>query len=1071
MFEIAEHNYKITLKTMKRILLTVASFVVGTYMYGQQVNPDYLDGAIWIKVKNDVPQYGAATLNEGATKSGFNLSKLSFSNLIERYGVKEFYQPFKNIKDQRLNGVLRLEINDIYKVDELIKELIKNEQVEYAERIPLLKSTLTPNDPNYNSSTQWSLFQVNASQAWDISTGSSSVTVAIVDDAVEITHDDLSGVTWTNTGEIPGNGIDDDNNGYIDDVNGYDVANDDNNPNPDAPISSYDHGTHVAGIAGAATDNSTGIASIGHNVSLIPVKSTNSATAVTHGYEGIIYAVSVGADVINMSWGGSGSSTTAQNIITYANDQGSLLIAAAGNDNVSNVFYPAGYSEVMAVASTTFGDSKSSFSNYGSWIDISAPGSAIYSTIPGNSYGTKQGTSMASPMVAGMAGLMLSLNPSLSPDDIKACILSSADDIDGANPGFIGELGAGRINAQAAMNCMSTSLNWAPEANFTSNLVTILEGQTIDFTDLSIYNPTTWSWTFNGGAPNSFNGQTPPSITYNTAGTYPVSLTVTNANGSDTETKTAYITVNDLSGCDTITNTVPSDANVVYTWGAPNGYILGHNFLEQQFVAEKFTSVGPTNLMGADFNFVVGETTDPSRTIAIKVWESAGAQPGTEVYSQDVLIQDIADNITPSGFFQTRVRFDLPVAVSTNDFYIGYETINVPGDTVACASSNDLSADATRPNSVWYYVNPGTNPQGLPTGWQEVSDVGALELAMHVYPWITDLPPTAVISTSPTTVCEGEFITFDASSSPNISSWEWAINGTNTPYPTAIDPQITMNSNGTHTAYLLVENTCGFYHIDSVDVTVNPSPDVTVVGTADTICPGGSMDFVATGATSYVWSPAGSLSCSTCPNPTASPSSSTTYTVTGTSGSCSSDAFYSLVVDNQTPLADFILSSDTICEGESLSVNGGISNGGSIFDWTFTGGTPASGVGSISNTVYSSAGTYTIDLSIENSCGVTDATSKEVVVLSTSACASGLNSENTSNWEVFYANLDQKVNIFKATEGKASAYITNPSGQIVVDAKNIESGDNLINVDHLSRGVYFVIIEEQGGMNLFKFVR
>ncbi|PHR46161.1 MAG: hypothetical protein COA32_11420 [Fluviicola sp.] len=1056
---------------MKKLILTVASFVVGAYMYGQQVNPDYLDGAIWIKVKNNVPQYGEANLNGETQTSGYDLSKFSFADVISRYGVKVFYQPFKNIKDQRLNGVLRLEINDIYKVDELIKTLNKNEQVEYAERIPLLKSTLTPNDPNYNSSTQWSLFQINAAQAWDFSTGSSNIKVAIVDDAVEITHDDLSGVTWTNPGEIANNGIDDDNNGYIDDVNGYDVANDDNDPNPDSPISSFDHGTHVAGIAGASSNNNTGVASIGHNVSIIPVKSTYSASAVTHGYEGIIYAVSVGADVINMSWGGSGSSTTAQNIITYANDEGSLLIAAAGNDNVSSIFYPAGYSEVMAVASTTFGDSKSSFSNYGTWIDISAPGSAIYSTIPGNSYGTKQGTSMASPLVAGMAGLMLSLNPSLSPDDIKACILSSADDIDGANPGFIGELGAGRINAQEAMNCISTTLNWAPEANFTANLVTILEGQTIDFTDLSIYNPTTWDWTFNGGTPNSFSGQSPPSITYNTAGTYPVSLTVTNANGTDTETKTAYITVNDLTGCDTITNTVPADQNFIWTWGAPNGYILGHNYLEQQYVAEKFTSVGPTSVMGADFNFVVGKTTDPNRTISIKVWESAGAQPGTEVYSQDVLFQDIADNITQSGFFQTRVTFDLPVTVSTNDFYIGYETINLPGDTVACAATDDLTPDGTRPNSVWYYVNPSTNPQGLPTGWQEVSNIGALELSMHVYPWITDLPPTAIINPSPTTVCEGEFITFDASSSPNISSWEWAINGTNTPYPTAVDPQVTMNSSGTHTAYLLVENSCGFYHIDSVDVTVNPSPNVTVVGTTDTICPGGSMDFTASGAASYVWTPAGSLSCGNCATPTATPATTTTYTVTGTSGACSSEAYYSVVVDDQTPMADFILSSDTICEGETLSVNGAVSNGGSTFDWTFLGGTPATGVGSISNTVYSTAGIYTIDLDIENTCGLTDATSKDVVVVPASVCASGLNPESAENWKVFYGDLDQNVNVFKATQGKAKAYITNVSGQIVVDVSTIDSGNNVIGVQHLNRGVYFVVIEEQGVTNLYKFVK
>ncbi|MEX2483739.1 MAG: S8 family serine peptidase, partial [Brumimicrobium sp.] len=837
---------------MKKLLLSLTSMFFGVMLYAQQVNPNYLDGAIWIKVKNDVPQNGVASVNGQSQNKGYDLSKLSFSDIVERYGVSSFYQPFKNVKDRKLNGVLRLDINDIHAVDELIKLLNKNDQVEYAERVPLLKGTLTPNDPDYNASTQWALYQVNAEEAWDYSIGSSTVKVAIVDDAVETTHDDLSGVIWTNTNEVPNNGIDDDNNGYVDDVNGYDVANDDNDPNPDAPISSYDHGTHVAGIAGANTNNGTGVASIGHNVTLIPVKSTNSASAVTHGYEGIVYAVSAGADVINMSWGGSGSSTTGQNIISYADNEGALLVAAAGNDNVSSVFYPAGYTEVIAVASTTYGDSKSSFSNYGTWIDISAPGSAIYSTVPGNGYATKQGTSMASPMVAGLAGLMLSMNPSLSASDIKSCILSSADDIDAENPGYIGELGAGRINAEEAMSCVSTTLNWAPEADFTANIVNITEGQSINFTDLSIYNPTSWDWTFTGALPNAHTGQNPPAITYNTAGTYPVSLTVTNANGTDTETKTGYINVTASTGCDTVSNTIDSDVVNIWSWTG-NGYILGHNYIEQQFVAEKFTNYGPTSLMGADFYFVKGEVANPGATIAIKVWESAGTAPGTEVYSQDVLLQDIADNITGTSFTPTRVRFDVHVDVGTNDFYIGFETINVPGDTVACGATQNLDTDATRPNSVWYYINPSNNPQGFVTGWQEVSNIGAIELAMHVYPWITDTPPLANITANPTTVCEGEFIDFDGSGSNNALNWEWAINGTSSPTPSPIDPSVSMNSSGTHTAYFLAENGCGFYHIDSLDVTVNPTPDVSLTATTDSICPGGTVDLTASGATDYVW--------------------------------------------------------------------------------------------------------------------------------------------------------------------------------------------------------------------------
>ena len=390
------------------------------------------------------------------------------------------------VKEEKIKNVYRLEVADFNKVDLIISQLNKISDIEYAEKVPLFKKTLTPNDPSYNSSNAWGLYQIQASTAWDVSVGNSNIIVAIVDDAVEITHSDLSPSIWTNPGEIPNNGIDDDNNGYIDDVNGFDVADDDNDPNPDSPISSYDHGTHVAGIAGAATNNNTGIASIGFGVSLLPVKATNSATAVTHGYDGVIYAVNAGAHVINMSWGGSNSSTTGQNIVDWAYNQNIVLVGAAGNDDVSTQHYPAAYTNVIAVASTTVGDAKSGFSNYGSWIDISAPGSAIYSTIPGNGYATKQGTSMASPMVAGLCGLMLSLNPTLPPSNIKSCLLNSADNIDAANASYVGQLGAGRINALAAMNCISATLSLPPTANFSSNTQNILEGQSVTYTIINL---------------------------------------------------------------------------------------------------------------------------------------------------------------------------------------------------------------------------------------------------------------------------------------------------------------------------------------------------------------------------------------------------------------------------------------------------------------------------------------------------------------------------------------------------------------------------------------------------------
>lgn len=1059
---------------MKKLLLAFTASIMTMLSFGQTVHPDYLDGAIWFKIKNDITKHQTIDTETGSISTpAIKLEQLAFYEDLKAYGIRSMKEAFPAVKDVKLTNVIRLEIADIYKVNEVIQLLERSEIVEYAERIPYLEKTLTPNDPSYNASTQWGLFQINAAQAWDFATGSSAVTVAIVDDAVETTHDDLSGVLWTNPNEVPNNGVDDDNNGYVDDINGFDVANSDNNPDPDNPISSYDHGTHVAGIACAETNNNTGVASIGHNVSMIAVKSTNSATAVTHGYEGIIYAVAAGADVINMSWGGSGQSTTAQNIINYAAGEGIVLIAAAGNDNVSSVFYPAGYNNVISVASTTFGDSKSSFSNYGSWIDISAPGSAIYSTIPGNSYGTKQGTSMASPQVAGLAGLMLSLNPSLSPADIESCILSTADNIDGANPSYIGQLGAGRINAQAAMNCVSATLNWAPEADFQGDILNILEGQSVNFTDLSIYNPTTWSWTFTGGTPATFNGQNPPAITYNTAGSYEVSLTVTNPNGTDTETKTAYINVNALTGCDTISNTLDTDNISIISWAGGNGYLSGHNGFSITRFAEQYSNLGPTNIMGADFYFARGEVGDPNSDITIMVWEDNAGEPGTVVYQEDIPLSVIEDNVTSAGqgsFFITQVDFDTPVAVGTNTFYVGYslENATAAGDTVACGNVN-VTADGARPNKLFTFFGPGSS-LGY-AGWEELPTFsGGAQFVSHIYPRITQTPPTAVIDASPTTVCEGEFITFDASSSPNIAAWQWAINGTSTPYPTAINPSVNMGIDGTHTVYLLAENGCGFFHIDSTTVTVNPTPNVSVVSTGDTICPGGSVDFTASGAASYTWSPGGSLSCSNCANPTASPTSNATYTVVGTTGACSAESFVTVIVRDAAPVAEFLLSEDTICVGDVLSVNGALSDGAASYDWTFTNGTPASGVGSISSTSYGAAGSYTISLEVDNGCGATDNASQNVVVLPAGDCSAGLLDNEQDQLEVFYAPVDDNV-IINTSKG-GLAHIINAAGQRVSQKISLINGNGVIGVSNLTRGVYFVVVSSlEGQTTLHKFVK
>jgi hypothetical protein len=414
---------------MKSIILVTLSFFISFLFSAQTIYKDYQDGIIIFQLKVDksfkiFPSLGG----EVAFKSVPLLNKMN-----SKYKFEKVIQLYPNHKNELLERTYQINFLDPHKIDQFIKELAAFNEIEYAERKELHHTTLTPNDPGYTNSTsngQWALFQINAAQAWDISTGSSGTVVAVTDNAININHPDLINKM------LPG----------------HDAVDNDSDPSPCGSNDGF-HGSHVSGIVGAESNNNLGIASIGYDVSILPVKIGDCNGSLTGGFEGIVWAADNGADVINMSWGGSGSSTYGQNVCDYAWNQGSILIAAAGNDGVNSVFYPAGYNNVVSVASTTTGDVKSGFSNYGAWIDISAPGSSILSTNAGTGYQVTQGTSMASPLVAGLVGLMKSHATGASNTDILNCLYSSATNIDGANSNFVGQLGAGRINAHQAMIC------------------------------------------------------------------------------------------------------------------------------------------------------------------------------------------------------------------------------------------------------------------------------------------------------------------------------------------------------------------------------------------------------------------------------------------------------------------------------------------------------------------------------------------------------------------------------------------------------------------------------------------
>ena len=354
-----------------------------------------------------------------------------------------------------LEGIYYFYYNNGDHPEEVARDFASDPDIAYAE--PKYVYTLydIPNDPYYSSMVEFPYVQ--ADTAWGIVKGSQgNVIVAVVDGGTDWDHQDLLDNVWENPGEIPGNGIDDDNNGFIDDIHGWNFSNDSNDPtgNPATPQSAA-HGTHVAGTTAGVTNNGTGISSISWNATLMPINAAHptSDRLILHGYDGIVYAAANGADIVNCSWGGAGApSNFEQDVIDFAYQQGTLVVAAAGNAGINNDItphYPSNYDKVLSVGAVNRNsDFKASFSNYGVTVDVFAPGVNITSTTPNNTYqGGWGGTSMASPMAAGLAALVKTQSPGMTVDELREQMRVTSVNIDAANPSYSGLLGKGRIDA------------------------------------------------------------------------------------------------------------------------------------------------------------------------------------------------------------------------------------------------------------------------------------------------------------------------------------------------------------------------------------------------------------------------------------------------------------------------------------------------------------------------------------------------------------------------------------------------------------------------------------------------
>lgn len=305
--------------------------------------------------------------------------------------------------------------------------------------------SVVPNDPNLSS--QWSLNSMSLSQAWTYSTGSKDVVVAIIDSGVDLGHSDLRNNIWKNLGEIPGNGIDDEGNGYIDDINGWNFYSNTNNVQDN-----YGHGTHIAGIIGAEGNNGLGIAGINWHVSIMPLKfMSDSGAGFTSGALAAIDYIlmmkknfGVNIVVVNNSWSsGYGYSSVMDGRIKALGDANIVFVAAAGNNAMNNdlyPLYPGSYNQSNVINVGSFSNETLSLtrsSNYGSiTVDLAAPGYLIFSTLPRNYYGYMSGTSMAAPQVSGAVALLNSIKKGIAISEVRSAILEGVDKM----PGLVGKV-------------------------------------------------------------------------------------------------------------------------------------------------------------------------------------------------------------------------------------------------------------------------------------------------------------------------------------------------------------------------------------------------------------------------------------------------------------------------------------------------------------------------------------------------------------------------------------------------------------------------------------------------------
>ncbi len=373
--------------------------------------------------------------------------------------------------DLGLLRIYKVSFGEHVNIEDALKDYVGDPDIEYAVPDDVHQLQFLPNDQLFYPE-QWNLdndgtysgtvdSDIDAPEAWDLTTGDNQTIIAIVDTGVQTNHPDLSSKL------LPG----------------YDFADDDNDPSDE-----LGHGTHVAGIAAAETNNGRGVAGVCPECMILPIKVSIRNTSViptSSIISGIVYAVDNGADVINLSMVGN-HSVAYQDAILYAYTAGVVIVASSGNSFDEHIYYPAGYRQVIAVGASDSTDKRTDFSTYGYNVDVIAPGDTILSSCMVNAWCVASGTSMAAPHVAGIAGLLLSNNPTLSPDQVKWHIELGAEDQKGTpaedTPGWDKYHGLGRINAYNSLQPISPGVTFSNGSAYADSY---FKGVAPDFGDIN----------------------------------------------------------------------------------------------------------------------------------------------------------------------------------------------------------------------------------------------------------------------------------------------------------------------------------------------------------------------------------------------------------------------------------------------------------------------------------------------------------------------------------------------------------------------------------------------------------